>query len=229
MSTKDEQGVSVAEAISARKTVKVLAETPMLELSGGLGELEGLLVSAGWAPFHKMAHKQHLGKDLDAIEPWRAYVFEGDASLSLREYLMGRGDESKVPKMLATARAMVMFTWLPNPAERSLVEGELFEGNLANMEHLAAASCAVQNFLLAATSEGIDNFWSTGGKLRHPNVMEDLGIPKDEILLGAIFLFHPQDRTEDSDVPFTMVHSKLREKRSSLNQWAKWSSVQGEA
>ncbi len=57
------------------------------------------------------------------------------------------------------------------------------------MEHIAAASAAIQNLLLAATARGISNYWSSGGVLRSAQVFQQLGIPRQQILLGAIFLF----------------------------------------
>lgn len=66
------------------------------------------------------------------------------------------------------------------------------------MEHLAAASSAVQNILLGATSKEIPNYWSSGGVLREKSFFDYLGIPEIEILLGAVFLF-PQD-TKDAEV-----------------------------
>lgn len=60
------------------------------------------------------------------------------------------------------------------------------------MEHIAAASTAVQNMLLGATEKNIPSYWSTGGKLRHGVLRDYLEIPADKIMIRSIFLF-PKD------------------------------------
>ncbi len=119
-----------------------------------------------------------------------------------------------IPKMLASADALILATWLPNPAPQSL-DTVLFDANLANMEHIAAASAAIHNLCLAATARGIANYWSSGGVLRSPGMFEYLNIPQQEILLGAVFLF-PQD-TGLAEV----VGSKLRAHRTSVSNWSR--------
>ena len=67
-----------------------------------------------------------------------------------------------------------------------------FTGNLRNMEHIAAASTAIQNILLGATAAGHPSYWSSGGTLRQREARTLLGIPMDEIFLGCLFVF-PED------------------------------------
>ncbi len=48
-----------------------------------------------------------------------------------------------------------------------------FAVTLTNVEHIAAAYAAIQNLLLAATARGIRNYWSSGGVLRLPSVLNN--------------------------------------------------------
>ena len=122
--------------------------------------------------------------------------------------------------MLAAADALIMATWLPNSADVPANGDEPgFAATINNMEHIAAASAAIQNFLLAATARGISNYWSSGGVLRGAHVFKLLGIPREQILLGAIFLF-PKDFGDAE-----LATSKLREHRGSREAWSRWVSL----
>lgn len=203
----------VDRAIQNRKTVKLLSDTPgdsNLEAE----VIDSLLSTAGWAPFHRPASKVHQENSaLNSKVPWRFYLLDGPTCRTLRERLIQEGDETKIPKMLATAATLVQVTWLPNPKTSS--EAKHYDPTLENMEHIAAASAAVQNLLVAATARDIQTYWSSGGGLRIPENMKRLGIPDTEILLGSIFLF--------TQVPEGSIANsgKLRDQRGEVTSWAK--------
>ncbi|HBE68114.1 MAG TPA: hypothetical protein DDW52_08190 [Planctomycetaceae bacterium] len=161
---------------------------------------------------------------MSGIQPWRMYVLSGKECRELGRRLPPER-AGKLPRMLASADTLIQTTWLPNPAQSPLPEGQLFEPTLANMEHIAAASAAIQNLLLAATEAGIPNYWSSGGALlREPTAYSWLGIPQEEILLGSLFLF-PADPARHA--PTTeVVGSKLRDQRSPVASWARRVALQ---
>ncbi|REK24836.1 MAG: hypothetical protein DWQ42_12930 [Planctomycetota bacterium] len=131
------------------------------------------------------------------------------------------GDEGKLPRMLAAATAMIQVTWLPHPPSAEsepLPTGALFEPTLVNMEHLAAASAAVQNLLLAATACGVPTYWSSGGALREAEAFKLLGIPRREIALGSVLLF-PADDAETPGIEH--VPGKLRDKRGGAEDFSR--------
>ena len=61
--------------------------------------------------------------------------------------------------MLNVAKSTIVMTWLP---KKDPDRGQLFEPDLKNMEHIAAASAATQNILIGATSLGLRSYWSSG-------------------------------------------------------------------
>ncbi|GIX00363.1 MAG: hypothetical protein KatS3mg111_3695 [Pirellulaceae bacterium] len=210
---------SIDAVIRERRTVKVLADESLPMDPGVESQLEELLETAGWAPFHRACdpvHREGRADGLDGIEPWRFYVLPGESCRKLVCHVESLPEAGKIPSMLRAASGLVLATWLPNPPAGDLPAGSLFQPTLANMEHLAAASAAVQNLLLAATSRGIPNYWSSGGVLRQPEQLERLGIPGQELLLGAIFLF-PR-RTAGGEV----VGSKLRAHRTPPAHWSRF-------
>jgi nitroreductase len=236
---------SVTAAICGRKTLKVMSDLP-LPIRDIRETVEQLVDTAGWAPFHRPCDPVHQrlsaeGPSLDGIEPWRMYVLDAAGCRRLRDRLPLE-NAGKLPAMLAAADALIQVTWLPNPSSpgsggvagvdgcnkdsHSGVAESLFEPTLENMEHIAAASAAIQNLLVAATARGIPNYWSSGGPLlRSPDIFDWLGIPRSEILLGSIFLFDPSFANVDEGVPtsgLTVVSSKLRNRRTTRDKWMRW-------
>lgn len=222
----------VDQAIRSRKTVKILrdpdacADSPA-ELDAQMRQMvQEMIEVAGWAPFHKFAHEQmHRQGALASGVPWRFYAMEKSACCALLAHLRDQAQtqpgskwekawETKLPRLLAGCNAAVLVTWLPDPA----ANGGLPEMTERNIEHLAAASAAVQNLLLAAQARGLHNFWSTGGILRDGDVFESLGIPRNQMLLGAIFLAHPDQPVDEIEL------GSLRDKRGAPETWSQWVS-----
>jgi nitroreductase len=207
-------------AIRERRTTKVLSEVPFPAAPAGSDsgaiDLNSLLKLAGMAPFHRACEEGHRSGELGGIEPWRFHCLDAAGCRELKNRLPAE-ETGKIPLMLNSADLLIMATWLPNDASADfrVDQKQLFEPTLGNMEHIAAASAAVQNLLLLATSRGIPSYWSSGGVLRTAPIYKHLGIAEKEILLGAIFLF-PAD-TRDAQV----VGSKLRDKRSQVGSWSR--------
>lgn len=57
--------------------------------------------------------------------------------------------------------------------------------------------------------------------MRKPQVLELLGIPTQEILLGAVFLFPDSDKI-DAEV----ITGKNRKNRGDLKNWIEWVEVE---
>ena len=212
-------------SIRQRKTVKVLAHAeplpasePRLEL--GSGPLAEVLELAGWAPFHRACDECHRQDTLGGIEPWRFHVLLAEDCRKLVHQITSE-QAGKIPAMLSAADALILATWLPNPpsGEFQVTDQHPYEPTLANMEHIAAASAAVQNLLLAATSRGMSNYWSSGGVLR-TQVMGEIGISAQEILIGALFLFPTETGSAE------VVGSKLRDKRTPPVSWCRHLEVE---
>jgi len=223
--------MSVNRIIRARKTSKLMlapekiAEAKALWTPEHHQTLKQMIEGAAWAPFHRRASEQsHRQGQLNAVMPWRFHVLEGQACIELVSFLeqqaqsesdpkWARAWQSKIKNMLAACGALVQVTWLPDPDES---EHEQAAMSLNNIEHIAAASAAVQNLLLAAEARAWASYWSSGGILRDPDVFAHLGIDKSQALLGSIFLTpHIHDQT---------IHKMggLREERGDLGDWARW-------
>ena len=205
----------VDRTIRHRRTTKVFANENALR-SLDKETLMELIEVAGWAPFHRRADDSHRQQEHDSSVPWRFYVLPKSQCMIVRDYLLQRNDQGKLPQMLAAASALINVTWLPNPSANSGDTEQLFDPTIGNMEHIAAASAAIQNLLIAATARGIPTYWSSGGAFRKPELFELLNISKSEVLLGSIFLF--PDNLHD----FEHVPGKLRDERGDTKSWVRW-------
>lgn len=238
----------VERVIRSRKTSKVLLPVALRDEQRALWHdehshtLQCMLETASWAPFHKRAHEQHLINDLDAPMPWRFHVLDPDACTRLLVFLEGKAEEqsdakwsrawqSKIKEMISACGVLVQATWLPDPAEisddarKSVPDGKTRAGamtelafNQKNVEHIAAASSAVQSLLLAAQSYQWLSYWSSGGILRDEEVFDFMGISRQEQLLGSVFL------SPEAHACARIIDGGLRDQRGELSGWVHWVS-----
>ncbi len=189
--------------------------------------LQDMFAAAAWAPFHKKAHAQHCEGELNAPMPWRFHVVSPQACTQLLAYLENqvsvssdpkwqRAWQSKIKEMVAACGVLVQVTWLPDPSSDDTGQTAGPDFDLKNIEHVAAASSAVQSLLLAAQSQQWLSYWSSGGILRDDDVFDYMGISRDEKLLGSVFLSpaaHPSAR---------IIDGGLRDQRGDLTGWVHW-------
>jgi nitroreductase len=208
--------------IRQRRTLKVLADVdhPWPPPDPAFRALMVELIElAACAPFHYTCDASHHTDALDSPAPWRFYAADGRRARMLLEHIQTLDEPlGKIGSMLAAADGLVMVTWLPDPAEQAgAVEFQSFVPSQRNMEHIAATAAAIQNMLLAATEHGVNNYWSSGGAvLRGKAAYEHLGIPRNQVLLGAVFLF-PSD-TKDADT----IPGANRGKCGPQSRWVRW-------
>lgn len=206
------------EIIAQRVTSKVLGDIDQPLEPTGLEreEIDAWLAAAGNAPFHYQAERLHREK-LTSQVPWRMYKLDANACRELlSELKISAPEAGKILNMLAACDALVLATWTPDQCDDDHL---MFEGTERNMEHIAAASAAVQNLILLATEAGYRTYWSSGGVLRTPAVFERFDIPLCEILLGAIFIY--PDDVGSSEIK----EGKLKDARGELEDWSRWVSA----
>ncbi len=202
------------QSIRERRTIKIMSDVPLPTKPCDAKLIETLIESAYYAPYHypcSSSHQEHMASAL----PWRFYVLDSSACRQLASVLTRENIPANKPiGMLNTADYLIQATWCPQASRsESADEDILFDGNLINMEHLAAAGAAIQNLLVSATSLGLENYWGSGGPLRQKRFFDKLGIPNEEILLGALFIFPSEDEVGEE---VSIATSNRREKRGEL-------------
>ncbi len=200
----------IDDIAKTRRTVKLLPDQSLAGPGLSRETVEALLETAGFAPFHRACAPARCGDG--AVEPWRVHALDKAGCVALIPRL---GDLPKTPgkivNMLAAADALLLVTWLPE-------EGREWSASDLNMEHIAATGAMIQTLLLAATEQGIGNYWSSGGVLAR-EAFDVLGIGTEEVLLGAIFLW------PDAPDGVEAKPGKLRGQRSAPAHWTRWIEV----
>lgn len=209
--------LAVDQVIRSRRTRKVLGHlhSPAQIPHGFREQVEEAVRIAGWAPFHYPANKIHQQHTLNSCVPWRFYALAQNECLALAHCLLAKNAGNVTPdasiiRMLAAAGAVVLSTWLPEPETHQ-------QAKQINEEHLAAAAAAVQNLLLAAEARGLQTYWSSGGILASSECFDLCGIPSNQKLLGAIFMFPAQAESNA-----TVYDGKLRNRRGTPDSWRTW-------
>lgn len=191
----DNAATIVEQTIRARRTEKVLCQTEDAQLIPAdidalrRPQVMAALQAAGWAPFH-------FARTPEIAEPWRAHVLWQDQAIKTTHHLRDElGVQSKEPLLLAGCSAAVLVTWLPEfdqPSDKPRSPAVLEEQRIRDEEHLAASAAMVQNLLLMLTAHGMGTYWSSGGRLRKPELFDYLGIPSNERFLAGIFIEYPE-------------------------------------
>ena len=212
--------LAVDRVIRNRRTRKVLGSlhSPAVIPHGFSEKVDEAIRIAGWAPFHYPANKIHRQTELDSCVPWRFYALDQASCLTLAHCLLEKNagnvtEDSTIIRMLAAAGSVVLSTWLPEP-DHSRKAAHM------NEEHLAGAAAAIQNLLLAGEARDLQTYWSSGGVLAASECFELCGIPAEQKLLGAIFMFPPQPDT-NADIH----EGKLRNQRGTPDSWRTWVSL----
>ncbi len=229
---RDEFVISVEHAIRRRTTKKILGDLesdwqhPLddhAELREQFDEqVNRAIALAGWAPFHHSRKAADTAGTEIIHEPWRFYHLDRGSCLALLEKIddvlppdVRRG---KIPGLLSGAGALIQVTWLPESSSEAPAEVSQSKLELHNQEHLAAASAAVQNLLLAAEAQGLETYWSSGGMLRDERIFELLAIPAGERVLGSIFIAPPVGLFNGG---IDVKPGALRESRAAPDRWCR--------
>ena len=229
----DAQALNETEcAIVSRRTSKVLLPVELRHEQQAAwtddhsNTLQRMLQAAAWAPFHKRAHEQYQSEALDAVMPWRFHVAGPEACTALLAFLKQQADtfpdskwsrawQSKISNMISGCGVLVQATWLPEPLEideqLAVTDEPVFSQK--NIEHVAAASSAIQNLLVAAQSHQWLSYWSSGGILREEAVFDYLNIDRREKLLGSVFL------SPEPHASARIIDGGLRDQRGNLSGW----------
>ena len=218
---------ALSAILRARATAKVLADPAAPWPTRGRpsrAAVEALLDAAAWAPFHQPRPEAERAGGPSAV-PWRAWALDAPACRALLARVRAAGlGAGIVPDMLAAADALALVTWRPAGGRRAEDDPRgAFDGTVLNLEHAAAGGAMIQSLLLAATAAGHRTYWSSGGALRGGPAWAWLGVPPEELLLGAVFLFPAEGAAEGQEREARP--GKWRHARGAVADWATWCDV----
>ncbi|MCC8409049.1 nitroreductase family protein [Mucilaginibacter sp. UR6-1] len=159
------------------------------------GHIAAILELADWAPTHAFT------------EPWRFVIYE-DPTVFCKQH-------AELYKTHTPAENFkeATYTNLQNIGNNAshVVIAVMKRGsnpNIPALEEVAAASAAVQNILLAATSLNIGSFWSTGGMTLKPAMKNFLELAEEDAVLGLLYLGYTDNQPEGRRV--TPLEEKVK-------------------
>jgi nitroreductase len=140
-------------------------------------EIRQLLHLANWAPSHGLT------------EPWRFIVYSGDA---VQRFCSDHAElyrQRTTPEKFTAAK----YEKQKHNGDKAshLVIAYMHRGsnpNITELEEICATAAAVQNILLGAESLGLAVLWSTGGLILDEAIREYLGLHKEDIVIGMLYL-----------------------------------------
>lgn len=166
--------------IRRRRTIKPadMGNRPVENL-----HLATILENANWAPTHGMT------------EPWRFFVFSGEARRKLAEFLQSTYDK-RVPADEVRAEKREKLGAQPLMAPIVIAVGMKRQepaGKIPEIEEIEAVACAVQNMHLTASALGMAAFWSSPPIIYHDDVRQWLGLESEaDKCLGLFYLGWPK-------------------------------------
>jgi len=141
------------------------------------GRIRQLLELANWAPTHANT------------EPWRFIVYSGAA---VQRFCQEHAElyRQHTP---ASAFTQAKYEKQQHNGDKAshLIVVCMKRGNNPNitaLEEICATAAAVENILLGAEALGIAVLWSTGGMLLHPVMNEWLGLDREDVVLGMLYM-----------------------------------------
>jgi len=171
------------EAIKTRHSVsKVKADAVSRDM------IERLLDAGNQAPNHYK------------VRPWRFIVLTGNARNKLGDVMAASFADRNPglpPEGLDKTRALP----LRAPVLIAVGVDKPAEAKVHEVENLSAVSAACENILLAAHALGLGAQWRTGDWARDSKVKEFLGLAKDQLIAGFIYVGYPELVVEPAPRP----------------------------
>ncbi|HEY1084801.1 MAG TPA: nitroreductase [Prosthecobacter sp.] len=156
-----------------------------VDMDGGraveAGLISELIENATWAPNHGLT------------EPWKFHIFSGPSRARLADALQDIYRQTTPPAEFREDKLKKMGE---NPLLAPVIVACIMERNGGNKipehEELEAASCALQNLMLSATSAGLASFWSSPPLLGSPQFQTWLGLRPEDRCIGLMYLGWPR-------------------------------------
>ncbi len=183
---------TISNVIKSRRTIK----PPMM--NGNKipnGHIAALLELADWAPTHAFT------------EPWRFVIYEEPTVFCQQHAELYKQHTPAENYKEATYNNLLNIGANASHVIIAIMKRGS-NPNIPAIEEVAAASAAVQNLLLAATSLNIASFWSTGGMTLKPAMKTFLELNEEDAVLGLLYLGYSENQPDGRRV--TPLEEKVK-------------------
>ena len=139
-----------------------------------------MLESANWAPTHGMT------------EPWRFFVYSGEAKQKLGRFLAQLYEKITLPENIKPAKAAKLQKNAEQSSHLILIGMKRQDSKrIPEVEEVEAVACAVQNLHLTATAYGVAGYWSSGKAICNDELRDFVGLKTDDRILGLFYVGMP--------------------------------------
>lgn len=146
-----------------------------------------MLENANWAPSH--------GK----TEPWRFFVFTGDAKKQLGELLADLYLQVTPAESVKPAKADKLRRNAEQSSHLIVIAMKRQESKkIPEVEEIQAVACAVQNLHLTATAHNVAGYWSSGKAICNDQLRDHLGLTTEDHVLGLFYVGYTNEAWPDS-------------------------------
>lgn len=146
-----------------------------------------MLENANWAPSH--------GK----TEPWRFFVFTGDAKKQLGELLADLYLQVTPAESVKPAKADKLRKNAEQSSHLIVIAMKRQESKkIPEVEEIQAVACAVQNLHLTATAHNVAGYWSSGKAICNDQLRDHLGLTTEDHVLGLFYVGYTNEAWPDS-------------------------------
>lgn len=141
-----------------------------------------LLENATWAPNH--------GK----IEPWHFFVFADKSREKLGEFLTKLYQKITPSEEYSVQKETKLRDRMHQSSHIIVMVAKTNQNpRIPALEDIEAVACAVQNMQLSATVYGVASYWGTGVLVYAEETHTQLGLSKDEKIIGFLYLGVPKE------------------------------------
>lgn len=141
-----------------------------------------MLHNANWAPTHGMT------------EPWRFFVYSGEARLALGNRLAEIYEEITPPESIKPGKSDKLRSNASRSSHLIVIAMKRQESEkIPEIEEIEAVACAVQNLHLTATAFGVGGYWSSGKAICSAQLRSDVGLSERDRILGLFYIGYPGD------------------------------------
>jgi nitroreductase len=194
------RAMAVLEAIRTRRSHPF----PLSEPEPPREVIDLLLEAATHAPNHYLT------------QPWRFFVFRGDARLRLGDAVVEGGLKQWPPRSAeeeAHRRKNVPLSFCRAPVVIAVAAAPPSHPHTAPWEELAATAACIQSILIAANALGLAAYWrSNGTGISEVNTF--LGLEPEAQMVGFVYIGYPD--------PNARMPEKPRRPHTDFVQWYGW-------
>ncbi|MCA0172704.1 nitroreductase [Bacillus sp. RAR_GA_16] len=165
---------TIQQTIVSRRTIRKFQPDDI-----PLYRIVEILEDAKWAPNHKLR------------EPWEVKLFKGDGKGQLIEHVQRSIARTEPDEEKSKKKQEKINQFISDIPIHLVVSVKASASEKERHEDFAATCAFIQNIQLLSWSKGLGVVWKTNGFIFDPEFREDIGLQRDDIIVGMLHIGKP--------------------------------------